>query len=536
MRFNSTGLPSTHIPGTMSGNMSPQMLPDAQVGNQNMKATITTNKANSTSKSSYSPYSQSDRNSGKRTGGKSSIKRDNRYTSVNPRQRGNVNINVDSSSSNSLDTGRFGYNTKDSSPIKITSSKMSLFTNPVLPGEFDPIFTDVNLTKLAVNVVDIDLIGYTRVSDSKLSIAAENFKLMYYKMVSVLANNPSKAYQIQFQNISTIKTYFNGLFVLLKRYYEMESILAWNPPPSEYNVTLDSMRKIFDNTTILFLKIDVVEMIQKYYLPDEFVSLANYFTQTFKTGNVSDSKLFKFTSKELAACFRDNSTTAYVTKVREEMGNLEATSDSPTTGKLTGYTVAQISGFLEKDFNFGRKYSSGLPGAANHAIHDLDAYDIFINQSTRYSNTIGNVTTDFRFPDLPASSNTPYASHKEGNDISTFQLAFQGVSSSADSILKTGFMVEDTIEIPLIGQVPQDRRVNKLWLAVNPDGTIKVYTRSTVRTNIFNDFNFVDLQSNFPFTKVSITPSHAQLLYMNGDPVKDVATRSFSNKLFGNLK
>lgn len=532
MRFNSTTLPSTHIPGTMSGNMSPQQLPEAQVTKQNMKATVTTDKANSTSKSS-SPKSDNERKSGKRTGGRSRIQRENRYNSVNPPNTGgNVNTNVNGSSSKTLDTGRFGYNSTDSSPIKIRSNNISLFTNPVLPGEFDPTFGDVNLSKLAINVIDIDPIGFG--NNGLYSIARDNFQLIYAKMVSKLANNPSKAYQDAFKNIEVIRTYFNGLFDLLKRYYEIESILAWNPPPSDYNHTLNAMRKLFDNSTILFLKIELVDALKLHYLPNEFVNLANYFTQTYKTGEVSDSKVFKFMSPELARVFLNNSTTDYVATIRSEIAKLNNPTDDANNGKLTFYTVAQVSGFLEKDFNFGKKYSNGLPAAANCAVHDLDAYDIFINQSTLYSNTVGSNKSQYYYPDYPANSNTPYASHKEGNQITTFQMASQGISSSADGNRKTGIIVEEFITIPNVNG--QSRDINKLWAVMQPDGSIKVYTRSTTRTNIFNDFHFVDLNTDFPFVKVSIPPSHAQLLYMNGDPVKDVATRDFSDSIFGNLK
>lgn len=537
MKFNSSMLPSTHIPGTMSGNMSPQVLPSSAPMANKLKAAISDSaksRANTLGPNSK-PNSNtwSGRNSGNRKGGRTGIKRDNKYTSIRtPKLGGNVNINIKSSGSNELDTGRWGYNSQDSTPVTVESSKIGMYTNPMLPGEFDPVYTDLSLTTLAVNCVDIDPIGYSR-TNGKMSVALANFHLIYSKMVSRLANNPSKAYQIAFQNILNVKIYFGTLFDLLIRYYEMESILAWNPPDPEFNITLEAMRKIFDRTEILQLKIDLVELLQLYYIPNEFVNLANYFNQTFKTGEVSTSKVFKFMSSDLAIAIRDNSTAAYITLVRNTIAKIRNTTDVPADGLLSAYTMAQISGFLEKDFTFGQKYSSGLPAAANRAIHDINAYDIFINQSVRYSNKVGDTITDYRFPDYPANANTPYVSHKEGDSISTFQIAFQGCSSTADELDKTGFIAENTIAINDINGQP--RRVNKLWIAVNPNGTMKVFTRSTVKTNIFNDLNFVDLNSTFPFTKVSIPPSHAQLLYANGDPLKDVATRDFSNKIFGNL-
>jgi len=538
MKFNTSILPKTFIPGTTSGNMSPQMLPESTSNNKTMTMTSKAARSDSTrstksASDSKSPWFSS-KPSGKRVGGKTNIKRDNKYSKAFGRSNGgNVNINL-SSGSNSLDTGRWGYNSQDSTPIKIDSGKVSLFTNPLLPGEFDTTFTDLALSKLAVNVVDYDIIGFK--TTSKDSIAYANFKILYSKMIAILANNPSKAYQVIFSNILNVRVYFVSLFNLLLRYYEMESILAWNPPYEEFNVTLNTMRKIFDRTEILQLKIDLVEFLQIYYLPTEFVNLANFFNQTFKTGDVSTSKVFKFMTPALASAIRDNSATAYITTVRDQIKNLRNDTDDASSGKLTAYSMAQLSGFFEKDFTFGQVYSSGLPAAANRAVHDpnravhdLDAYDIFINQSVLYSNSGAN----FVFPDYAAGSSTPYASHKEGSEISTFQIACQGVSSSADDLLKTGFMGEDTITINDING--QNRSINKLWMCAKADDTMKVYTRSTVRTKIFDDLHFVDLNSTAPFTKVSIPPSHTQLLYMNGDPVKDVATRNFQNKLFGNL-
>jgi len=535
MRLNNSILPSTHIPGTMSDNMSPQVLPEAKVAKQNMKATITTSKSNSVrSDSKPSQQPKSERSSGRRTGGKANITRNNRYNSVStPRNGGYVKANVSSSSSSLLDAGRFGYNATDSSPIKISSNKISLFTNPALPGEFDPVYTDVNLSKLAINVVKVDPVGLAT-STGIDSVAKQNFKLIYYKMVSKLANNPSKAYQLTFSNINNVITYFKKIYVLLQRYYEIESILAWNPPASDYNNTLNGMRKLFDNSTMLFLKIEVVDMLKLYYLPTEFVNLANYMNQTYKTGSISDSKVFKFMSAELAQVFLTNSTTSYVATVKQDLANLANPTDDPTNYKLSAYTVAQISGFLEKDFSFGQRYSNGLPPAANCSIHDLEAYDIFINQSTLYSNTVGSTTLAYSFPDYPANANTPYVSHKEGNDISTFQIACQGISSTADSATKTGIIVEESIDVPSING--QTRGINKLWATIESNGLTKIYSRNAIRTNIFNDFHFVDLGSTFPFNKVSIPPSHTQLLYMNGNPVKDVATRDFSDKLYGYLK
>lgn len=534
MKFNISTLPSTFIPGTNRGNMSPQMLPEAQINNSNMQAKMTTNKGNNSKDSKQSYNTNSGRVSGKRLSAKSRISR----SSEKPRgfkfdsSNNNVNINVNSSSSN-YDTGRWGYNAKESTPITISSGKMSLFTNPALPGEFDTKYSNVALAKLAVNVITIDPLGYRRTIDLKNSVARENFLLIYARIVSTLANNPAKAYKDLFQNVQYLIVYFTNIFNLLNRYYEIESVLAWKPKETEYNVTLDQMRKVFDRSDIFFLKIDLVEHLMRYYIPMEFVNLANYFNQTYKTGVVSGSKLFKFMSPELANAFRDNNTTAYITKVREQLAAVNAASDDLTGFKLSAYTMAQITGFLDKDFSFGRKYSTGLPPAANCANHDLDAYNIFINQRVLYSNTSGATTTYYGFPDYESGANTPYVSHKEGDDTSIFELAFQGVSSGIDASVKTGFLVEDSIIINSVGG--QNRMVNKLYFTSNPDGTIKVYTRSGSGSNIFNDFHFVDLASTFPFTKVSIPPSHTHLLYQNGDPIKDVATRSFSNKIFGNI-
>lgn len=538
MKFNNSILPSTFIPGTNRGNMSPQMLPEAQTANTNMQAKMTTNTNRSNnsnnSKSNSKPNTSNNRVTGKRFSARSRISR----SSEKPRgfkfdsSNNNVTINVKGSSSE-LDTGRWGYNAKDSTPITISSNKMSLFTNTALPGEFDAKYTNVALAKLAVNVIKIDLLGFKRTLDSKLSIARENFLLIYAKMVSVLANNPAKAYKDVFKDVRYIITYFFNIYSLLNRYYEIESILAWRPKETEYNVTLDQMRKIFDNSEMLFLKVDLVEHLMRYYIPMEFVNIANYFNQTYKTGTVSGSKLFKFMSPELAECFRDNNSTAYITTVRNELAAVNSATDDLTNFKLTAYTMAEITGFLDKDFTFGRKFSTGLPAAANCANHDLDAYNIFINQRVLYSNTSGATTSYYGFPDYASGADTPYVSHKEGDDTSIFELAFQGVSSGIDASVKTGFLIEEDINIS--GVNGQARGVNKLWFVSNNDGSIKVFTRSTGVTNIFNDFHFVDLNSTFPFTKVSIPPSHTHLLYQNGDPIKDVATRNFSNKIFGNL-
>lgn len=529
MRFNSSILPSTHIPGTMSNNMSPQMLPDAKTSNTQMKqATIReSSKSGTGSKPSPNSFSSSSRNTGRRTGGRGSVTRDNRYNSVKPNTRSNSSTKL-STISNSLDTGRFGYTTSDSTPISIKSAKVDMFTNPLLPGEFDPVNTDLSLMKLAVNVVDFDPIGWSTAGAD--SIAKENFKLIYSKMVSTLANNPSKAYQTAFQDISKVRLYFFNLFRLLKRYYELESILAWKPPHDQYNITLETIRRSFDNQAILFLKIDLAEILTLYYLPTEFVNLANFFNQSYKIGNITDSKIYKFMSKELATAIGTNSTTAYINAVRDEIAKINGTVDNTTNGILSNYTVAQISGFLEKDFTFGKVYSTGMPSAANHATHDLDAYDIFINQATLYSNASDN----YIFPNFAGTVNTPYVTHKEGSEMSSFTIACQGYTNGPVlNANQTGLLVEDIVTVPNF--FGTDRRTNKIALSVLSNGLIGMTARLSTKNHMINDFHFVNLGSAFPFEKVSIPPSHTQIVYSNGQPIKDVATRSFSNQIFGNL-
>lgn len=528
MRYNNSILPATHIPGTTSNNMSPQVLPEAVTSQVNMKqATINGSKSSGSTKPSSRTQSSSNRSTGYKTGGKANIKRDNRYNSiaVDSRSNSSTKLNV---VSNSLDTGRFGYRTNDSSPITIKSNKVDMFTNPLLPGEFDPINTNLSLMKLAVNVVEFDPLGFS--TAGKDSIARQNFKLIYSKMVSTLANNPSKAYQTAFQDIQKVRTYFYNLWRLLLRYYELESILAWKPPHDQYNITLETIRRTFDKTEILFLKIDLAELLTLYYLPTEFVNLANYFNQSFKIGNVSDSKLFKFMSKELASAIGSNSVTSYIAIVRGEIADMNNATDDAVNNKLSNYTVAQLSGFLDKDFSFGKVYSSGLPSAANHAIHDLDAYDIFINQATLYSKG----TSNYLYPSFDGKVNTPYVTHKEGSQVNTFTLSMQGYTNETNlDANQTGLLVEDVITIPNF--FGEDRRVNKIAFSVLNTGLINATARLSTKNHMINDFHFVNLGSAFPFEKVSIPPSHTQIVYSNGEPVKDIATRSFHNQIFGNL-
>lgn len=528
--FNTSTLPSTRIPGTMSNNMSPQMLPDAKTSNTQMKqATIRDSRnsvsTNSKPASNYSPSSS--RNTGRRTGGRGNVNRDNRYNSVKPDFRNNSSTKL-STISNSLDTGRFGYTTNDSSPISIKSTKVEMFTNPLLPGEFDPNNLDLSLMKLAVNVVSIDPLGWSTAGTD--SIAKDNFKLIYSKMVSTLANNPSKAYQTAFQDITKVRTYFYNLWTLLIRYYELESILAWKPPHDQYNITLETIRRSFDNQVILFLKIDIAEILRLYYLPTEFVNLANFFNQSFKVGNTSDSKIFKFMTKELANAIGTNSTTTYIDTVRAEIARVNGTVDNTPANILSNYTVAQISGFLEKDFTFGKVYSTGMPSAANRSIHDLDAYDIFINQYTLYSN--GN--TKLIFPSFLGTQNTPYVTHKEGSQLNSFTIASQGYSSGPTlNANQTGIVVEDTVTVQNF--FGENRTINKVAFSVLPNGNIGMTGRLSTKNHMINDFHFVNMSIPFPFEKVSIPPSHTQLVYSNGQPIKDVATRSFQNQIFGNL-
>lgn len=412
---------------------------------------------------------------------------------------------------------RYGIEERDSTPIDFKSEAFSSsFTNPYVQGDFqyDPL---INILKLSVNLAEITPCGTTG------SKAEANFDDIYSAIITLMARE-SNASTTNLFTKSNLKVYFNTIWKLVNYFYEVDTILAWNPPAGEYNGTLNAMKELFANPAMLESKVDLGNKLRNYYIPSEFIKLSAWFNQTYKTGPLSDSKLFRWNTPKFAAAIKDNSVTAYIAEITATRALLNAASDSSTA--LTANTTAFMSAALSKYANFGQINHQGLPLSTNKAVHDIKAYDIFINQSSKYTN---KNAAEKLFPEN-TNKQRSFCTHREPNNLDVLTLGLQGTFSTAIGTQYSGLLTEGTVGVSIDGTV---RNINKL-VVYNNGTTLNIYARDTFKHRIFNDFHGVDM---FIATaeEVSINPSHTQLIYVDAASVMDVTVRKLQHQLFGNI-